>query len=432
MNYLSTRKNAPSLSYSEAVLQSLAPDGGLYVPEKFPKFDFRSHLGSTGLPRLAECCLSPFLEGDPLQSALTEICEEAFNFDIPLKMISPRYEGVRNKGTAVLEVFHGPTSAFKDVGARFLAACLVRTSTDSPRTVLVATSGDTGGAVAAAFFRKPGIEVFVLYPAGKVAPRQEKQLTAWGVNVHAFAVRGDFDDCQRIVKSALADQRWQNQRKFISANSINIGRLLPQMIYYARASLEYYERNGFEPGFIVPTGNLGNAVAALWAKKIGFPIREVVLATNANSAISDYFKSGVWNPRPTVATLANAMDVGNASNMERLLNLYPSLTELKKDVSAVSVSDGAIQEVIQTGLKEENEVWCPHTATAVYVRRQLEKPHFIVVATAHPAKFDTIVEPLIGESVPVPDSLRKILERPSQSIGIDPSLESFSAAVRNL
>ncbi|HEX8351677.1 MAG TPA: threonine synthase, partial [Pyrinomonadaceae bacterium] len=300
MRFRSTRSARPTLGLSEAMLTGLAPDGGLYVPEGFPAFAPEEFDGLESWRDVGERLLKPFFEGDALGAHLAEICEEAFDFPLPLRDLDDE--------TAVLELFHGPTAAFKDVGARFLAACVSRLP--GRRTVLVATSGDTGGAVAAAFHGRPDVRVVILFPRGKVSPRQQQQLTCWGANVRAFAVRGDFDDCQRVVKAAFADRAWAESHGLLSANSINLGRLLPQAVYYAAASLWYLRGRGARPGFVIPAGNLGNAVAAFWARRMGLPVREVVLAANANRAVPDYFDSGNWAARTTVATLANAMDVG--------------------------------------------------------------------------------------------------------------------------
>ncbi|MDQ3804815.1 MAG: pyridoxal-phosphate dependent enzyme, partial [Acidobacteriota bacterium] len=254
MKYVSTRSSSPALGLSAAVQASLAPDGGLYVPEQFPAFAARDFDGLESLPEIAERFLRPFFEGDELAPHLGAVCREAFSFAVPLSEL--------DETTAVLELFHGPTAAFKDVGARFLAACVSRLP--GRRTVLVATSGDTGGAVAAAFHGRTGVEVVILFPLGLVSPRQQQQLTCWGGNVRAFAVRGDFDACQRVVKLAFADREWGRAKGLLSANSINLGRLLPQAAYHAAAGLWYLRRRGARPGLVVPTGNLGNAVAGFW------------------------------------------------------------------------------------------------------------------------------------------------------------------------
>ena len=423
MKYVSTRGGGGAVTLSEAVQRGLAPDGGLYVPEHFPALSPEALAGAETLADVAARLLAPFFAGDPLEAALEEICREAFTFPVPLKEL--------RHGTAVLELFHGPTAAFKDVGARFLAGVLSRATGDDarPLTILVATSGDTGGAVAAAFHGKQGVEVAVLYPVGMISPRQEKQLTTWGGNVRAFAVRGDFDACQRLVKAAMADDGLRAMRSLSSANSISIGRLLPQMAYYAWASTEWIRRHGSAPGFIIPTGNLGNAAAAMWAQRVGMPIREVVLATNANPSITTFTGGAAWAPQATVNTLATAMDVGNPSNMERVLHLFGGPDAARLALRAERVPDDEIRRVIREGVARWGEVWDPHTATAVAVRERLPGGGWIIVSTAHPAKFEAIVEPLVGREVPVPPDLQALLDRPSQVTEIEPTLEAFRAAL---
>ncbi len=420
IRFRSTRSPRPTLGLSEAMLTSIAPDGGLYVPETFPEFASEDFDGLESWRDIGERLLAPFFDGDPLDSHLPEICDEAFNFPVPLRELDAT--------TAVLELFHGPTAAFKDVGARFLAACVSRLP--GRRTVLVATSGDTGSAVAAAFHGRPDTQVVILFPLGKVSPRQRRQLTCWGANVRAFAVRGDFDDCQRVVKTAFARREWAESQGLLSANSINLGRLLPQTVYYAAASLWYARRRGAAAGFVVPSGNLGNAVAAFWARRMGLPIREVALASNANRAVPDYFDSGTWAARPTVATLANAMDVGNPSNVERLFDLHPDFEELRTVARAFSITDEEIERTIrEASARQPPEVWDPHTATAVLARSRTGSPHWVVVGTAHPAKFETTVEPLVGRAVEVPASLSKLLHRPEHFDELEPTFEALAAAL---
>ena len=420
MRFRSTRSAQPTLGLSGAMLTGLAPDGGLYVPESFPEFAPEEFDALESWRDIGERLLAPFFEGDALGAHLAEICGEAFNFPLPLRDL--------DRETAVLELFHGPTAAFKDVGARFLAACVSRLP--GRRTVLVATSGDTGGAVAAAFHGRPDTKVVILFPSGKVSPRQQRQLTCWGPNVRAFAVRGDFDDCQRVAKTAFADRAWAESRGLLSANSINLGRLLPQAVYYAAASLWYARRRGARPGFVIPAGNLGNAVAAFWARRMGLPVREIALAANANRAVPDYFDSGSWAARPTVATLANAMDVGNPSNAERLSDLHPDVEELRRIARAFSVTDAEIEQTIRDSAARAREVWDPHTATAVLARSRIESPHWVVVATAHPAKFETVVEPLVGRAVEVPPCLADLLERPARFEELEPTFDALAAALR--
>jgi threonine synthase len=424
MRYVSTRGVAGNVSFGEAVIRGLAPDGGLYVPERFPALSPSHFDGAEDLAGVGRALLEPFVAGDDrLGPELDDICREAFDLPAPLVRLDGR--------TSVLELFHGPTAAFKDFGARFLAAALGRllAGGEDPLTVLVATSGDTGSAVAAAFHGRAGVEVVVLYPRGMVSPRQEKQLTAWGDNVRALAVDGDFDACQRMVKAAFADPELAGRRRLTSANSINLGRLLPQMVYYAEASLAHVRETGRAPGFVVPTGNLGNAVACLWARAVGLPIREVVLATNANPAITDYLATGRWSPRPTVSTLATAMDVGAPSNFERLEHLFGDWSGVRGQVRAYAVANDEIRAVIAAGPARWGQVWDPHTATAAAVLDRLEDDDWVVVATAHPAKFEGIVEPLVGRSVPVPPALARLLERPGESTRIEPTLDALRGAL---
>ena len=419
MRYVSTRDRGESVTLSEAVSQGIAPDGGLYVPERFPTLEAGVVGAADSVAAAGEVLLRPFFAGDPLAPHLAAICEEAFDFPIPLRRLG--------EGTAVLELFHGPTAAFKDFGARFLAGCLSRLNEgeDRPLTILVATSGDTGGAVAAAFHRRPGVEVVILYPHGRVSPRQEKQLTTWGDNVRAFAVRGDFDDCQRMAKWALGDPQFRTRWRLSSANSINLGRLLPQMVYYAVASTGYRRETGAAAGFIVPSGNVGNATACLWAQRIGMPIRELVLATNENATLTEYLDGGDWRPRATVETLATAMDVGNPSNMERIFELCGGVDETRGRLRAFRVNDDDIRAEISSGPERWGQVWDPHTATAAAVRGRVEGEHWVLVATAHPAKFEGVVEPLIGREVEVPPALAHILERPSERQEIEPELAAL-------
>jgi threonine synthase len=294
MHYISTRNADHPVKLGEAIARGIAPDGGLYVPQDFPHFVTREFDTDSQLPQIAERLLAPFAAGDPLAAELPAICNEAFDFPAPLV-------GLPNAPAplSVLELFHGPTSAFKDFGARFLAASMERIRRGQKRklTMLVATSGDTGGAVAAAFHGKPWVDVAVLYPHGRVSELQAHQLACWGGNIRTFAVRGSFDDCQRIVKEAFADPALAETHQLSSANSINIGRLLPQMVYFAKAGLELWRESGRRANFIVPTGNLGNALACIWARHIGVPIGEIVLATNANQSITEYLRTGEWAPR---------------------------------------------------------------------------------------------------------------------------------------
>jgi threonine synthase len=408
VHYLSTRGGVPPASLSEAILDGAAPDGGLYVPQTLPRGEVRSPAVGSPLAAAARAVLTPFFAGDTLEPHLEALCHEAFSFPAPLGPLG-------SPDDLQLELFHGPTAAFKDYGARFLAACLRRLHTEgsSPLTILVATSGDTGSAVAAAFHRVSGVRVVLLYPDGRVSPRQAHQLGCFGENVSALRVAGSFDDCQAMVKAAFSDPGLHQRFRLTSANSISLGRLLPQMAYHAHAAW-----SAAAPlNLVVPTGNLGNALAAVWARELGAPIGEIVLATNANRVLSDFFAGGEYSPRPSVATLANAMDVGAPSNFERLVSTFPEVAVLRQRLRAVSVGDAEIRETIRRGERELGQIFCPHTATAVHALGRLRAEgvggRWAVVATAHPAKFETVVEPLIGHPVPVPAPLATLLERPA-------------------
>jgi threonine synthase len=426
MQFLSTRDGSHSVGLGAAISRGLAPDGGLYVPAALPRLDTDRLAGTATFAELASRMLQPFAEGDVMAAVLPAAARDAFNFPAPLVEVRCAAGPL-----SVLELFHGPTAAFKDFGARFLAASLERIPRADPRrlTILVATSGDTGGAVASAFYDRPWVDVVVLYPRGLVSPRQEKQLACWGRNVRTLAVNGTFDDCQRVVKEAFVDPALAGQLQLSSANSINAGRLLPQMVYYAKASLELARADGRPPNFIIPAGNLGNALACVWARELGLPIGEIVLASNANVTVPDFLRTGEWRPRASVATLASAMDVGNPSNMERLRWLYPDVNHLRARLSAQSVSDDEIRETIRRDHVEFSQTWCPHTATAACVYRRLDaakrRERWVLVATAHPAKFNDVVEPLIGTAVPVPPALAALLELPSIQTVVEPRLDDL-------
>jgi len=428
--FRSSRGEAAAANFSAALLRGLSPDGGLYVPLAWPHLEPEDFAGLEELPALAARLLAPFLAADRLRPMLPAIAAEAFDFPAPLVPLAA------DDALSVLELFHGPTAAFKDFGARFLAACFARLRAAAPQalTILVATSGDTGGAVAAAFHSRAGVQVAVLFPKGLVSPTQERQLTCWGGNVRSLRVRGTFDDCQRLVKAAFLDPGLTARSELSSANSINLGRLLPQCVYYAAASLAIWRRHRAPACFVVPSGNLGNALACLWARRVGLPIGEVVLAHNANRTVPDFLASGVWRPRPSIATLASAMDVGDPSNMERLRSLYPDLAELRSAVSAFVVSDEQIRARIRAGYHEYGQIWCPHTATAAEVWERLPLARrrgrrWVLVSTAHPAKFRELIEPLIGREVPLPEPLARLLARPVECIEIDATLAALRAAL---
>jgi threonine synthase len=370
--------------------------------------------------------LWPFFEGDPLHAELDSICAEAFNFPLPIVQLNLSRPGLR-----ALELFHGPTGAFKDFGARFLMACFERIGERSqPLTVLAATSGDTGGAVGCAAEGRAAVRAVILFPRGRVSPFQELQLTCWGESVRALEVDGDFDDCQRLVKAAFADPTLSSEHRLTSANSINIGRLLPQMAYIGWAAAQIFEETGKKPGFLIPTGNLGHGYATLYARAMGLPIGPVRLVTNANRTLADWRASGLYAPRPSLVTVANAMDVGAPSNFERLTHLPPAFGEAEVDL----VDDDAIRARLVEEYRATGYVWCPHSATAAeaYARlpdeRKAERP-WIAAATADPFKFADGIESWLGVRIEPPPALRAILGRVARKTRIPAEL---SALVRAL
>ena len=411
MEFVSTRdRNGQRYSASEAILKGLAPDGGLFVPFQMPKLEEEITFDK-GLGNAMYQAIKPFFVGDELENELEDICAKAFDFPLPFYKEDEEKE--------IMELIYGPTSAFKDYGARFLAFTMERLlkRRGEELTILVATSGDTGGAVAAAFHNRENLKVKVLFPKGRVASRQRAQLTTWGDNVESYEVNGSFDDCQKMVKDAFMDP---GLKGLSSANSINLGRLLPQMAYYVYASTYFEKKYGVKANIIIPSGNVGNSTGAFWAKELGAPIDKIILAVNANKTIPDYLESGEYKPRASVKTLANAMDVGAPSNMERLFDLFPDYETFKANVSSYSVSDDEIVKTIKEMYDETGYVLCPHTACAERVRRDhYQDVPTLIVATAHPAKFDTIVEPIIGKPLAIPENLYRILEKKSSASEIE-------------
>ncbi|MGY0505023.1 threonine synthase [Luteimonas sp. e5] len=429
MKFVSTRGQA-AVGIDAALQAGLAADGGLYVPDAISAMPAADHDGAT-LADTALRVLTPYFESSPLQAALLALCSEAFAFDAPLR-------AMRGDGDYLLELFHGPTAAFKDYAARFLAAALsaLRDDDEPPRTVLVATSGDTGAAVAAAFHNRPGFHVAILYPHGKVSPRQAHGLECWGGNVRAFRVAGSFDDCQRMAKALLGDVELRQRLALTSANSISLGRLLPQAAYHAHAALRFHAAHGQPLNLIVPTGNLGNAAAAWLARTMGAPIGEIALACNANDTLPRFFAGAAYAPGATIATLANAMDVAAPSNFERLRHWFGHDDDaLRAAFRAVAVDDAAIRATITAAPARHGIVPCPHTACGLQLLQQVrdagDRRPWAVAATAHPAKFESIVEPLVGHRIELPPALAECLARPARGepLAADPDalLRALSA-----
>ncbi len=426
MKFVSTRGGAPAVSIAEAIRQGVAPDGGLYVPAAPATVDASRLDADAPLPVLAAAILAPFFEGDPLGAQLEAICAEALDFPAPLVAYDPAEPDLR-----LLELFHGPTGAFKDFGARFLMACFDRLNDGpEPLTVLVATSGDTGGAVGCAAEGRLGVRSVILFPRGRVSPFQRLQLSCWAPPNLSFEVEGDFDDCQAMAKAAFADPELTERHRLTSANSINVGRLLPQAAYLGAAALKLQRETGTEPGLVIPTGNLGHAVAALWARRLGLPVGPVIAATNANPTLHDWARTGRFRPGPSLRTIANAMDVGAPSNFERLVEIQRDQRQLYVE----RVEDEAIRRRLRLEHKRTGAILCPHTAAGAEAWHRIdpalraERP-WILAATAHPYKFAEIVEPIVEEKLRPPAALSVIEGRAARAVRIPANLDALARAL---
>jgi threonine synthase len=404
MKLVSTRNSSQSATFVEAVQAGLAPDGGLYVQTEIPRFVDVPELLKLDFPSRSTEILQRLLGDEFPRGVVEDLARSAFTFPAPLVKVDERISS--------LELFHGPTLAFKDFGARFLARVLALGAGGHRRTVLTATSGDTGAAVAQAFHGLPGVQVVVLYPAGRVSPLQERQFATCGGNVLALAVDGVFDDCQRLVKGAFEDAELVTRLGLTSANSINIARLLAQSLYYFEAAAQAAATAPLT--VCVPSGNFGNLYAGLLAKAMGVPIQTFVAATNANRVVPDYLDTGTYHPRASVATLSNAMDVGAPSNWERIYSLFKG----DHDAMAAALRWGsctdAETEAIVVELDRAGYLADPHGAVAYHVLRSHLRAgeQGIFLATAHPAKFREALAPALGRDVPLPKSLSDLLELP--------------------
>ena len=422
MKWVSTRRQSPAVPFIDALFAGTAPDGGLYFPERFdPLPPARlADIRTADLAAIGTVVGTHLLGDDIAEPDMGRLVRDALDFSIPLVQVTDRIWA--------LELFHGPTLAFKDVGARVQARLLHHFTDGTPLTILVATSGDTGSAVAQAFHGVPDSRVFVLYPEGQVTDVQEAQMASLGDNITAVAVRGTFDDCQRLVKEAFADDALRAKVWLTPANSINLGRLLPQVIYYfilARlvpegpAKAGHYARDG---GLIVsvPSGNFGNLTAGLIAKRIGLPVDRFIAATNVNDVVPEYLRSGVYSPRASVRTVANAMDVGAPSNFERIRALYDDdIDRMREDLSGAAFDDATVVAEIGRVYREHRYLLDPHGAIAWLGLQQClaatPRATGVFLATAHPAKFREVVEPAIGEKVPLPATLSDAVARPRHS-----------------
>ncbi len=427
MRYCSTADRHHTVSLQEAVLIGMPADRGLYMPESLPQLSekFLSDLPDLTFQDLSFEIAKALLGEDVPLNVLRGIVDDALNFETPLVDITDNIK--------TLELFHGPTLAFKDVGARFMSRLMAYFIRNDNRklTILVATSGDTGSAVANGFYQVPGINVIVLYPAGKISLIQEKQIATLNENILALKVDGTFDDCQRLVKAALVDPDIQKALTVSSANSINIARLIPQTFYYFNAVRQiraFYDKN---IAVCVPSGNFGNLTAGLMAKKMGLPVARFVAATNINHVVPDYLKSGAFEPRASVQTISNAMDVGNPSNFARMLALYDNSVEnMRRDLAGEYFSDDETRAAMAAVYQNNGYVLDPHGAVGYlgihnYLARHPETETGIFLETAHPAKFGDVVEPVIGKPVAIPDRLEKFLERPLLSKAIFSEYHEF-------
>jgi len=424
VRFVSTRGRAPAASLGTALFDGLAPDGGLYIPDPIEEWSADEIASLTGMS-LAEIgvrTLRPFARAIDGRT-LSAVVHDALDFPIPLVEVEP--------GIYSLELFHGPTLAFKDVGARVMARLMAALGGDV--TVLTATSGDTGSAVANAFYGIASARVVILYPDGRVSPTQEAQLTMFndvaGSNVRGYAIAGSFDDCQRLVKEAFADKELRGRVPLTSANSINVGRLLPQMVYYFQAIAELRRKAGNVPRPIVctPSGNFGNLTAGLMARRSGAPIGRFIAATNANDVVPQYLLSGKFEPRASKHTIANAMDVGNPSNFERMLWLYQGdLEAVRKDVTGSVHEDVEVKATIKDVFDRTGYVLDPHSAIGYLGIRRTKG---IFLATAHPAKFSEIVEPVIGRTIDRPEPLAKALEQPRKVLRLDATVGAVKDVV---
>ena len=413
MKFYSTNRKSNPVNFQTALLTGLAADGGLYIPEVWRKIKNltgkNQKFGNIALEILEKFIDIPGKE-------LKGIIKNAFNFKVPLIKLG--------KNLYVLELFHGPTLSFKDFGARFMARIMnyFLKKSSQKLNIIVATSGDTGGAVAQGFYGLSNIKVYVLYPSKRISGLQEKQIATLGKNITALEVKGDFDDCQRLAKTALSDQELRRKINISSANSINIGRLLPQMVYYFYSFQQFqslYSKSYIlNPIYVVPSGNFGNLAAGIFAKRSGLAIKKFIAAVNLNSGVPVYLKSGHLPKNKTIMTLSNAMDVGNPSNWARILDLYGhNRRKIKRDLEAIMISETKTKKIIRDIYKKYNYVIDPHTAVGVAAAlRQNQNEAKIVLATAHPAKFKNIVEKIIGVRIELPPTLRKIINKKKKSV----------------
>ena len=431
MKYYSTNKQSPFVDFKEATIKGQAPDKGLYFPETIPSVsqEWLDNIDGISNEEIAYRVIRPYTGNTIPEEKLYEIVKETVNFPIPLVQV--------DNAIYSLELFHGPTLAFKDVGARFMSRCLGYFVKDKSTkvTVLVATSGDTGGAVANGFYGVDGVEVVILYPSGKVSPVQEKQLTTLGKNIHALEVQGTFDDCQAMVKTAFADTDVTDKLFLTSANSINVARWLPQQFYYFFAWKQWNDKDN-PPVISVPSGNFGNICAGILAMQSGLPVKHFIAASNINDIVSDYLQTQLLKPKAALPTLSNAMDVGNPSNFVRILEIFNNqFPELKKRLSSFTITDQETRETIRRVYTDYNYLLDPHGAVGYLSLKRYLADHLsdqgIFLETAHPVKFPDAVEKETGHSITLPESVRSIMDAEKKSTVIKPSYNSLKEFLLN-
>ena len=421
MNYYSLNKKSSNVTFKEALIKGLAPDKGLYFPEKINKLSesFIANINNYSNEEIAYECIHQFIGSEIPESDLRKIITDVLSFDFPLTKL--------NDQISFLELFHGPTMAFKDVGARFMARCLAYflKNQDEKKsvTVLVATSGDTGGAVASGFYKVKGIKVVILYPKGKVSNVQEKQLTTLGENITALEVDGTFDDCQAMVKKAFLDEDLLNNINLTSANSINIARWLPQMFYFFFSYRDFKLSHSDKIAFSVPSGNFGNICAGMMAKEMGLPINKFIASNNINDVVNRYLKTKIYDARPSTQTISNAMDVGDPSNFVRISNIYKNdFNLIKNNLHTCSFTDEETVDGIKELINEFNYIPDPHGAVGFLGVKEFVKSNsnykFIILETAHPAKFSEVVN-LYTNNLVIPDQTSSVMNKKKKSVEID-------------
>lgn len=431
MRFYSTNSPNSFVDFRQAVFQSLPADKGLYMPERIPALDqnFWIHIEDYSFGEIAFRISRNLLDDAIPEKELKALVEDAVNFPAPLVAVEDNI--------SVLELFHGPSLAFKDFGARFMSRVMARLQPSSSQelNILVATSGDTGGAVALGFYDVPGIRVAILYPAGKVSPIQEQQLTTLGKNITAVEVRGSFDDCQRMVKQAFLDKDLTSRFRLSSANSINIARLIPQAFYYVNAYAQLRRSGNDKPlYFSVPSGNFGNLTAGILAWRMGLPVARFIAATNVNDEVPAYLQTGIFTPRPTVHTISNAMDVGNPSNFVRMLDLFEGDVEkMRAMISGYGFTDEQTREAIERLFSQAHYLACPHTAVAYLgLKKYLQEARpqayaGVFLSTAHPCKFPDIYEGRLQSAMQLPEQVTALAGREKKAVPMENDFETFKA-----